>query len=329
MRRKLDREILKRFVAGESTEEERYIVWQWIKESENDPDVDEFLSYHWDNLNYKSDDKVDYDRVFNLLDKRLKRGALRSMVVTNKLLIKIAATFIGLMLVVSIAYLMTNTTQLYSTQYGEISKFYLPDSSEVLLNGNSKLSFNSNWSRDDVREVTLEGEAFFSVKHTLNDQKFVVHTSESVFIEVLGTKFNVSNRQNGTEVTLQEGSIRLNILSDKQNMDTHESLIMMPGELVSLKKNSGKYEKKLVNTDLYTSWSQNKLVLDYTPLHEIVNYLRETNGWNVIVSDPELLKIKASGTMPTADPELLVTIIAETFNLKVTRTGGKIYFSLD
>ncbi|HNP07895.1 MAG TPA: FecR domain-containing protein [Cyclobacteriaceae bacterium] len=329
MKKELDKEILRKFVAGKCSEEERFVVLKWIKESGDGRSLEDFLSYHWDNLDADPGDNVNHEKVFDSLDKHIKKTRTRTIFAEYSTFLKIAATFVGIVMVIAIAYLTNSSTRVYSTQYGEISRFYLPDSSEVLLNGNSKITFNSNWNDHDAREVALEGEGFFSVKHTANDQKFIVNTSESVFIEVLGTQFNVSNRQNKTKVTLKEGSIRLNILNRERKNASHETLMMVPGELVSLKKDNDKYEKKLVNTELYTSWSQNKLMLDYTPLGEIVNYLKVTNGLDVSVSDPELLNIKGSGTMPTTDPDLLVTIVAETFNLKVNKTGNKIYFFLD
>ena len=98
---------------------------------------------------------------------------------------------------------------------GQKAEFTLPDGTSVHLNSGSKLSYNSEYN-GNVREVTLEGEAFFDVIPN-KDKPFIVKTS--VFnIEVLGTSFNVSiyNDENIAETTLIEGKVKLT-LNDAQS----------------------------------------------------------------------------------------------------------------
>ena len=55
-----------------------------------------------------------------------------------------------------------NSTTTISCAFGDKSSIVLPDSSRVWLNSGSKLTFNSDF-KSASRNVTLEGEAFFSV----------------------------------------------------------------------------------------------------------------------------------------------------------------------
>src|SRR5690625_497607 len=51
----------------------------------------------------------------------------------------------------------------YSTDGGERKQIERPDGSQVALNANTRLTWDNNWAKTGVREVILEGEAFFEV----------------------------------------------------------------------------------------------------------------------------------------------------------------------
>ncbi|MBW4890618.1 FecR domain-containing protein [Mucilaginibacter sp. HMF5004] len=68
----------------------------------------------------------------------------------------------------------------------------LPDGTIVYLAPNSELSFkNFNGPK---REVNLNGEAFFDVKH-LTKKPFIIYTGNKLSVTVLGTSFNVYARK--------------------------------------------------------------------------------------------------------------------------------------
>jgi ferric-dicitrate binding protein FerR (iron transport regulator) len=116
----------------------------------------------------------------------------------------------------------------HTTHYGETARIKLPDGSMVVLNAHSTLTYN-DWSEGQTREVWLNGEAFFEVqkKHDATGRvKFVVHTGD-LNVEVLGTRFNVSNRGLRTQIVLEEGKVRL-----RYEQETEKVIDMQPGELV-------------------------------------------------------------------------------------------------
>lgn len=80
----------------------------------------------------------------------------------------------------------------------------LPDNSTVILNAASEISYHkNNW--DDERELQLEGEAFFQVA---KGKKFDVKTAEGT-VSVLGTQFNVKQRDTYFEVICYEGVVKV------------------------------------------------------------------------------------------------------------------------
>ncbi len=91
---------------------------------------------------------------------------------------------------------------------GTKTKIILPDGSQVWLNSDSKLSYGARFN-DTIREVSLEGEAYFDVIKDKN-RPFVVMTN-ALNIRVLGTTFNIkSYAQDATiETTLIRGMIEV------------------------------------------------------------------------------------------------------------------------
>lgn len=91
---------------------------------------------------------------------------------------------------------------------GQRTELRLADGTLVWLNSGSRLEVNEGFGGNS-REVSLDGEAYFSV--TKNAGKpFVVHT-KSYNVRVLGTEFNVSSYSGVPEwsVSLVEGNVEV------------------------------------------------------------------------------------------------------------------------
>lgn len=214
---------------------------------------------------------------------------------------------------------------IYITKFGETKKLILPDQSVVYLNGNSRLSFNKHWLNFQDREVKVQGEAFFSVQHIENNQKFFVRMTNHSSVEVLGTEFNIQNWDDDTKVTLNSGKIKLHI-ADNQDVNT-KTILMKPGELVEYKSSSNSLTKKLVEAENHSSWKNSKLLFEKTELKEIINLIKNTYGLNIKVNDPELLKRKVSGSAPSHKIDILVKGLLEIFELNLIVKGDSLFVS--
>ena len=266
----------------------------------------------------------------DLLDvwKRIRRSAQLPSSQTSKasprpVYWKVAAVLLGLIVFTALIYLynIQTGTVLYSSRYGEIKHFVLPDSSKVVLNGNSQLRLPRNsWQASGKREVFLEGEAFFEVKHVDNNGealKFVVHTEE-LDVEVLGTAFNVSSRHKETAVILNSGKVRINI---PQASDTTQ-LLMKPGDFVKYNKASDKASVQYVETpDLLSSWKDNLLIFNETPLIEISNVLKDTYGLEIIFPHDSLAQKRFRGTFLADDINILKEALTETYDIKIIESN--------
>lgn len=100
-----------------------------------------------------------------------------------------------------------------STAKGGQYQLALPDGTKVWLNAASSLVYPDAFGKD-VREVTLQGEAYFEVAKE-RDRPFIVNTARQR-VAVLGTSFNINayGNENFTKTTLLSGSVRVNATAD-------------------------------------------------------------------------------------------------------------------
>lgn len=234
---------------------------------------------------------------------------------------KIAAVFAGIMLSVVLIYLFVlRTDQVrHETGFGSTTTIELPDHSLVTLNGNSSIHYRRGWEDRKVREVWLEGEAFFSVAHTADHQKFVVHTN-IMEIEVLGTKFNVNNRRGETKVTLSSGKVKIN---GKGKATKVKNVIMHPGEQASLNHHL-EFDLKMVDTRQYTAWKDNELIFDHTTVSEVATMIEEIYGLEVVLQGDSVQHLELSGSLPANDIHVLLGMLREIFELDVIRNDNQV-----
>nr|WP_295928921.1 FecR domain-containing protein [uncultured Dyadobacter sp.] len=201
------------------------------------------------------------------------------------------------------------------TGFGETRVISLPDGSQVVLNGNSELSYDAAWQ--DLREVRLEGEAYFKVVHTRDHRRFRVRTGSDFSLDVLGTEFNVSRRKSGTRIVLNEGKVQCYLGSS-----AGDTLVLRPGEMVRFADKPTDYVKEHVEASAYSAWKDHKLVFNNTSLREIAALLQDTYGLETEVDQPDLLSRQISGSVPTDNVELLLEGIAEASAVSIQREGN-------
>jgi ferric-dicitrate binding protein FerR (iron transport regulator) len=243
----------------------------------------------------------------------------------NKTWFKAAiAASVSLVLIMGIWLVVFNNEEVfYSTTFGETKNVTLPDGSEVILSANSNMSYEQKWQGDHDRMVELNGEAFFSVVHTKDDQKFIVH-SDGVVIEVLGTEFNVNNRRGKTQVVLQSGKVKLNLGADLNQFPEETALDMEPGDLVEISKNDQKVTKRVVNPEKYALWTKDVLVFDSVPLKEVFELIQDVYGYNVTVKDSGIEAKIFKAEISSKDIDLIIKIISQSFMLEIKKQGNEL-----
>jgi transmembrane sensor len=211
-------------------------------------------------------------------------------------------------------------TAYHATGYGQTQEVRLPDGSVVTLNAHSSVRYVAPPQASAPREVWLDGEAFFAVKHLPSHQHFVVHTTAGFRVEVLGTRFAVYRRHAQGRVVLLSGKVRVAFADS-----TRPAVVLKPGELLQTSdKHPRALVHKAVQATTYTSWTANELRFEATPLADLATRLRDTYGVEVVVADPALRRRKFTGTFPIGNLEVLCEDLAEAFHLHIERQQNRL-----
>jgi len=166
--------------------------------------------------------EYDVERELNRLHLRKKSKGKTISISWMQPLLRIAAALFVILGITLYFYLNENTY--IQTAASEKTVNYLPDSSKVILNAFTRISFKEKlWNY--TREVKLDGEAFFYVA---KGSKFDVETTSGT-VSVLGTKFNVKNRENYFEVVCYEGLVQVESGNEISQLPPGNSLRIING----------------------------------------------------------------------------------------------------
>jgi transmembrane sensor len=205
----------------------------------------------------------------------------------------------------------------YRTAYGEIKSFTLEDGSHIKLNTNSSLRVPRWGFGSKSREVYLEGEGNFTVKHTANHQKFIIKTPKDLEVVVLGTEFTLYARQHNSRVVLKEGKVQLRYQQDNQPKE----VIMKPGDLVTLDRSNQLALKTTQQVKEFSEWEEKRFVFEETTLEEVAFILQENYGLVVDIKGKELSERVLMGSFRANNVDELLQSISELLEITVVRQG--------
>ena len=201
--------------------------------------------------------KVDAEKAF--LDFKEKHSVKKEVSVRTlnfKTLYRVAAVAV-IMLCISYFMLFNNETS-FETRIAETKTLVLPDNSEVILNSASLLSYNKKeWK--EKRDLELDGEAFFKVS---KGQKFTVHT-DAGSVQVLGTQFNVKERDNYFEVQCYEGIVAVTYNNREVTLTKGKTFRILNGVIENVEE---------FNT-ISPSWLQFESSFVNVPLSQVIEEL--------------------------------------------------------
>ncbi len=158
---------------------------------------------------------------------------------------------------------------------GQKTHIHLPDSTEVWLNSNSRLTYTSDFNAKD-RHVVLDGEGWFEVRKSAK-KKFTVET-EKVNVIVHGTTFNVSAYADDPviEVALDQGKVAL------ENKTDHTLITRMtPNHLVTVDKVSMRWNDQPCQASLTGIWHEHMLRFTDASAEEVFRKMEQWYGIHV------------------------------------------------
>ena len=222
-----------------------------------------------------------------------------------KPLLKIAAILaIGF----SVYYYTSNLDTEIGTDIAQQTTIELPDTSTVDLNANSTVTFNKNkWS--DTREVNLQGEGFFKVA---KGQKFDVITADGI-VSVLGTQFNVKQRESYFEVTCYEGLVAV----------THnkKTITLKPGHTFQII--DGKQLENEKENILQPQWLHGESSFKSVPLKHVITEFENQYNQTINATNIDTSRL-FTGSFTHNNLDLALKSVTIPLNLSYSKSGTSI-----
>ncbi len=225
-----------------------------------------------------------------------------------KSVLKVAAVLA--IMFVSSYFLFFNNQRSFVTQIAQTKTINLPDNSEVILNAKSKLAFNTKTWKDH-RDLELDGEAFFKVS---KGQTFSVLTDVGV-VQVLGTQFNVKERDHYFEVHCYEGLVSVTY--------NNETIKLPKGKIFRVI--NGTKENIEVQGTLNPSWIQRESSFNNIPLEQIIAELERQYDINIQVNDINVTQL-FTGSFTHEDKNLALQSVTIPLKLSYKIDGKNVVF---
>jgi transmembrane sensor len=198
-----------------------------------------------------------------------------------------------------------------------VVKDTLPDGSFVTLNKGTKLTYPSKFA-GNVRKVTLQGEAMFSVAHD-RSHPFIVETG-SAEVKVLGTEFDVSAYSGtATRVSVSKGKV-LFFRVDPRTDDTL-SVILTAG-MSGVLEPDAQTPEIVANPEADSQfWVNHTLNFRETPLSEVLKILMQYYPVKIELSNPAAGKCRLTADFGEEDIGRILQVVAESFGMEVKSEG--------
>ena len=197
-----------------------------------------------------------------------------------------------------------------STQYAETTEIRLPDTSQVILNADSELSYSERkWESE--RKVTLKGEAFFKVA---KGKRFTVSTHSGT-VTVLGTQFNVENREEFFEVTCFEGLVSVLFNGKETKLPAGKSFLAVNREI----------KESEITSTLAPSWINKESSFKSIPLKYVLNEFQRQH--NIVVKTKNInINQLYTGSFSNTNIDLALQSISVPSQIKFKLEGDQVLF---
>ncbi len=279
-----------------SPDEYKEMTW-WLSKTENNRSFSDLMKPFWDRFLHEETEIPVNSRLWDNIKKEVEEKEKAS--VSHHLAIyrwgfRVAAVLAISLLISNLFFIFQPKqekpvlfTQTITVPIGARTDLTLPDGSHVWLNSSTTISYLSDFS--EQRALYLNGEAYFDV--VKNESEFLVQT---VFgnVEVTGTAFNVKAFSSDSlfETTVEKGTVVV------RSNQTGKPAILKAGEQGYLV--AGRWELSKVETDLFTSWKDGKIIFRKEYLPDVAKRLERWYNVKIEVDDdPRLSKIHYTGTL--------------------------------
>ena len=318
--------LIAKVLAGEASQQELLDLEDWKKAApKNQTYFEDSKSIFERIVGLKEEVPVNTELAWKKLETKLNSPTGRVIPLFGKTRVLQAAA--SLFLLVSLGFLLnwlfspstTDNMQLATTTQSKEES--LPDGSKVLLDKNSSITYVL--TAQHVRQVKLKGAAHFEVVHN-NEKPFVIEVNE-VLIKDIGTAFDVKALPESdlVEVSVDEGEVQF-------YTESNAGLRLIKGEKATYNKLSKAFIKLSPSaSDNTFNGLTRQFNFENTPLSDVVEELNAAYNSNIRLENSKIGACRLSVSFNNEKLDLLLSVIAETLNLKLTQQDSTIILQGD
>ena len=189
----------------------------------------------------------------------------------------------------------------------------LPDGSTVIVSPGSKLNYPSSFDGLAKREVYLDGQAYFDVKHNPS-KPFIIYTGKLKTV-VLGTAFEINawSDESDIRVTVSRGKVKI------QDENNRVLKIISPNQQITYNTLNENIIQKEVNLPEYLAWKDHDLLLSDVTISEASALLEDRFQVKILIGDDHLKSKRFTTTVLKEERiETILNSIAEFNDAKYT-----------
>jgi len=255
--------------------------------------------------------KIDVDQaLINFKENYAPKKEVKVRTLNFKTLYRVAA--VALLAICVSYFTFFNNTVSINTDLAQTKSFNLPDSSEVILNAASTLQYNKKeWKNS--RNLELEGEAFFKVS---KGQRFTVNTDAGL-VQVLGTQFNVKERDNYFEVQCYEGLVGVTYNNTEVKLTKGKTFRIINGDIKEVKDFN----------ELSPSWIASESSFTEVPLSQVIKELERQYQIKIVINNNVDVTKLFTGTFTHNDKNIALQSVTVPLKLsyKIDRNNVTFY----
>jgi transmembrane sensor len=259
------RRLFKMYLEGKTNARQNIILFHYLNNNKNaEQELSDLMGEAWEQEPLVRDNSAEandgLEQLWTKIDHKKQKSIQRFQ------LLKYAASFVMICSAVFV-YKASQKKQPESarsialitktTASGEKVKMLLPDSSVVYLGSRSKISWPEHFEKGKVRNVSLEGEAFFEVKHDATSP-FIIRSGK-METQVLGTSFNIYAYPEDKIFTVSVRTGKVGVTEKSAGARKTLSLLTA-GMKIVYDTDNGKFRINVGQVSEADSWTNNRFV---------------------------------------------------------------------
>ncbi|HKI45994.1 MAG TPA: FecR domain-containing protein [Balneolales bacterium] len=345
-------ELMRRYLDGSITDEERRIFMEWLAEDPEHKEIVNKMKSIWHPPRRTSGKEWDLEKAYEATWEKIRKQQFLHTVLTPNiqpggkpvpitkprkdswagLYMKVAAVLmVGLVTVFILYYTGTFspgkpdiavTYHTITSNSGQRIKLSLSDGTKIVLAPESELKIPSTYNHPN-RKVLLKGEAYFSVKHS-DTHPFQVNINQSI-VKDLGTKFDLRSypSEDHVKVVVAHGKVSI------QAPDVAQStpLVVTPGYMGEINFNKKSAAVTPVDAKHFMSWINGDLSFKDASFPEIARSLKRWFDLKAVIYNKslasQLITTRFSSRQPIDD---VAQALALSLNLDYKVRNDTLFF---